>query len=196
MKHGNSKSSGVALALKCAILLLCFAGPGYCEEYSAALMLEVTPGNGGTLNLPSGVHIYESDAGVTLVATPNPGYRFVYWLGDVTDAMAVTTMVYLDSPKIVIAVFERFDFEFVAGAEMSQASIGGGGLVRSAADYTGGGSGGGGDQPSPPSNPHSTPPPPNPPPVPEPATVVFMISGILGIARYKRRRAGAYSLKL
>jgi hypothetical protein len=193
VKHGNSKAGGVALALICAILLLCFAGPGYCEEYTAALMLEITPLNGGTLNLPSGVHIYESDAGVTLTATPNPGYRFVYWLGDVSDAMSVTTMVYLDSPKIVIAVFERFDFEFVAGAEMSQASIGTGGLVRSAADYTGGGGGGGGggDEPNP------KPPPPNPPPpVPEPATVVFMISGILGIARYKRKQARVSSLKL
>jgi len=199
MKRGNSKSIGSAAAVGCAILLLCLAGAGYCEEDGTALMLEVSPVDGGTLNLSPGVHTYDRDAEVTLIATPKPGYQFVYWLGNVTDATATNTMVYLDSPKIVIAVFERSKFEFVELEEGPQGSAGGGGLIPSGRDYAAGlESAIGGKRP-----PHWHPPKPPEPnedvpvpeeepdfpvPVPEPATIVFIFTGMLALAPVRRGR--------
>jgi hypothetical protein len=199
-KRVNSKSGHCAAAACCAILLLCLAVPAYCEEDSTALMLEITPSQGGYLNIAPGVHTYDRFAEVTLTATPKPGYQFVYWLGNVTDATTGTTMVFLDSPKIVIAVFERSKFEMVGlEDDYMVGSEGGDGLVR------GGGEGdtsleqaGGGRRP-----PEFHPPKPNqdvpvpkdngesnpPVPVPEPATITLLFAGFLMFSN--RRRKGA-----
>jgi hypothetical protein len=202
MKHSNSKSMGfTAFAFGCAVLVLCLAGPGYCEEDGTALMLQISPVNGGTLNLSPGVHTYDRDAEVTLTAVPNPSYRFVYWLGNVTNATTNTTTVHLDSPKIVIAVFERSQFAFVEFEEGPQGSVGGGGLITSSSFYSGGIGGGGstshshshqhtpktnGDVPVPPEN-----EPDLPVPVPEPATIVFMFTGVFSLVKCRYRRAEA-----
>jgi hypothetical protein len=202
MKHSNSKSGGYVAALGCAILLLCLAAPGYCEEDGTALMLEMSPVNGGTLNLSPGVHTYDRDAEVTLTAVPNPGYQFVYWLGSVTDATTSTTIVRLDSPKIVIAVFERSKFAFVELEEGPQGSLGGGGLMASGSDYAAGlEDAGGGERPShlhptqPPKPKEDVPVPEEEPefpvPVPEPATIVFIFTGMLPLVKCSRRRAEA-----
>ena len=107
IKRVNSKSGHCAVPVCCALLLLFLAVPAYCEQDGTALMLEMTPPEGGNLNIVPGVHSYDRFAAVTLVATPKPGYQFVYWMGNVTDATTGTTTVLLDSPKMVIAVFER-----------------------------------------------------------------------------------------
>jgi hypothetical protein len=195
MKISDSKSIGFAAALGCAILLLCLTGAGYCEDDGTALMLEMSPVNGGTLNLSPGVHTYDRDAEVTLIATPKPGYQFVYWLGNVTNATTSTTAVYLDSPKIVIAVFERSKFEFVEPEEELQGSAGGGGLIPSGSDYAAGlEQAGGGKRPPEPPKPNEDVPVPEeepnfPVPVPEPATVAFLFAGMLMLIKYPRRRA-------
>ncbi len=196
------------LAIGCAILLFCLAGPGHCEEDGTALMLEVSPVNGGTLNLSPGVYTYDRDDAVTLIAVPKPGYQFVYWVGNVTDATASTTMVYLDSPKIVIAVFERTKFDLVDFEERPQRSRGSGGLTPSGGDYGAGLEQAiGGRRPSKHRRPQ--PPQPNedipvpepgedlpvpetgvdfPVPVPEPATIAFLLTGMLALAGHRRRR--------
>jgi hypothetical protein len=199
-KHVNSKSGYCAAAACCAILLLCLAVPAYCEQDGTALMLEITPSQGGYLNIAPGVHAYDRFAEVTLIATPKPGYQFVYWLGNVTDATTGTTTVFLDSPKIVIAVFERSKFEMVGleGDYMVGGEGGGGGLVR----------GGGGpdtsleqasggrrplihhppkpneDVPVPEDNGESDPPVP----VPEPATVALFCAGFLMLSNRRKGR--------
>lgn len=127
-----------ATIVSCAILLLFLAGPAYCEQDGTALLLELSPAEGGNVNLEAGVHVFDRDAEVTLIAVPNPGYRFVYWLGNVTDATASTTTVCLDTPKIVIAVFERSKLALVEFEEGPQGSVGRGGLMRSGADYSSG----------------------------------------------------------
>jgi hypothetical protein len=66
---------------------------------------------------------------------PSPGYQFVYWIGNVTEATSSTTVVCLDTPKIVIAVFERSKFEFVEVEEKPQILAGRGRLRRSPRDY-------------------------------------------------------------
>jgi hypothetical protein len=207
MRRNGSKSAGFTAAMGCVILLLCLAATAYCEQQSAALMLEVSPLRGGTVNLSQGVHTYDRDAEVTLIATPNPGYQFVYWLGDVTNAAASTTMVYLDAPKIVIAVFERAKFELIEPGDELQGSAGGGGLVPSGGNYAAAleqATGGKrpphwhlpklkkGDVPVPKDDEGDVPVPKDdeddvPVPVPEPATIVFIFTGMLALARRRRR---------
>jgi hypothetical protein len=198
IKRVNSKSGHCAAAVCCAILLLCLTVPAYCEQDGTALMLEITPSQGGYLNIAPGVHTYDRFAEVTLTATPKPGYQFVYWLGNVTDATTGTTTVFLDSPKIVIAVFERSKFDLVELEEGPQGSAGGGGLVRS---------GGLSDtsleravsgrptefHPHKPNQdvPEDVPVPENAPPVPvpEPATVILFCAGLLMFSNYRRKDA-------
>ncbi len=200
-KRVNSKSGHCAAAACCAILLLCLAVPAYCEEDSTALMLEITPSQGGYLNIAPGVHTYDRFAEVTLTATPKPGYQFVYWLGNVTDATTGTTTVFLDSPKIVIAVFERSKFDLVEFEEGPQGSAGGGGLVRSGSDYAAGLEQAIGrnrqqeSHPPQPPKPNEDVPVPEegegdiPVPVPEPATITLLFTGFLMFSNHRRKGA-------
>lgn len=206
MKRSGSKSSGFAATFGCVILLFCLAGTGYCEEFGTSLVLDVSPVNGGTLNLSPGVHTYDRDSEVTLIAVPHPGYQFVYWLGNVSNARASSTTVYLDSPKIIIAVFERSKFEIVELEEGPQGSIGRGGLVGSGGDYAAGLEQAIGakrplhwhfPKPKPPEEENPPVPPdkgeePPPVPVPEPATIVLIFAGMLSLVNYRHRRAGMH----
>jgi hypothetical protein len=197
IKRVNSKSEHCAAAACCAILLLCLAVPAYCEEDGTALMLEISPPEGGYLNISSGVHIYGRFTEVTLTATPKPGYQFVYWLGSVSDSTHSSTSVFLDSPKMVIAVFERTEFKMVgigeeggggisdsAGTSTSSDSGSGGGLARSggASDSSLEQAEGG---PKRSSSPHEH----IPVPVPEPATVTLLFAGFLMLFNYRRKGA-------
>ncbi|UCG48369.1 MAG: hypothetical protein JSU94_01075, partial [Phycisphaerales bacterium] len=82
-------------------------------------------------------------------AHPKPGYQFVHWLGDVSDATATRTVVYLNKPKVVVAVFEQAEYgarDILPGA----GGGGGGGLMPTAVNFypqggiSAGGGGGGG----------------------------------------------------
>lgn len=193
MKNADSKLLGCAVFICCAAFLFCFSAQASGQEDATALMLEMTPPQGGSLNIVPGVHSYDRFAAVTLIATPKPGYQFVYWLGNVTDATTGTTTVLLDSPKMVIAVFERNVFETVGrnGMESEDFSTsgdsGGGGLTRSGgtSDSSLEEAGGGKKQ----SNPSHPPVVPPPTPVPEPLTAALFSAGFLMLA--KNRRNGA-----
>lgn len=195
-KRVNSKSGHCAAAACCAILLLCLTVPAYCEQDGTALMLEITPSQGGYLNIAPGVHTYDMFAEVTLTATPKPGYQFVYWLGSVADATTGTTTVFLDSPKIVIAVFERSKFEMVGlEGDYMISGEGGGGLVAGGGEFdTSLEQAGGAKRPLPyhPPKPNEDVPVPEkapPVPVPEPATVALFCAGLLMLANYRRKGA-------
>ncbi|HIJ54132.1 MAG TPA: PEP-CTERM sorting domain-containing protein [Planctomycetes bacterium] len=180
--------------------------PAYCETGGPALLVQQMPPNGGTITPGPGVHYCELNASVTLQAIPQPGYHFVYWLGDVGDPTSNRTTVYLDAPKIVIAVFERTVYAVI---EMPAESITGGfwgGIMPSVADYSRrGGGGGGGDKPRKPKPPQPPEPPKHDPeipvPVPEPATVVLLaFGGFLAFAgrrpkKLTRTKAGDKTLK-
>jgi hypothetical protein len=164
--------------------------PAYCQTYDPVLLLQQTPLEGGTVTPAVGVHHFDVGADVTLTAFPKPGYQFVYWLGDVSDPTASATIVHLDAPKIVIAVFERAEYELLA---LEQRTPGApvGGLVASIAASRQGGFGGPGGR-----RPHKfrwpTPPEPEEPadfpvPTPEPTTVALLAVG--GLFVFSRRRA-------
>ena len=173
-----------AIFISCALL-----EPAYCETDGTALLLQQAPPQGGTITPDVGVHHFDLNTDVTLTAVPRPGYQFVYWLGDVSDPTANRTVVCLDAPKIVIAIFERAEYEFLDVQEKAQ-SAPGGGLLAGAAGYGRQGfGGGGGRRPNGPRPPHQEPPPePDdfPVPIPEPATVCLL--GLGGLILLRRRR--------
>lgn len=78
----------------------------------------VTPG--------SGVHQFNSDSEITVTAVPQPGYRFAYWLGDVSHPGESTTQIHLNDSKAVIAVFERVTPD-MTGEDDKDIEISGGG---------------------------------------------------------------------
>jgi hypothetical protein len=110
-------------------------------------MLQQSPVDGGAIEPGNGVHKIDRDTHMTLRAVPKPGYQFVTWLGDVAEPTANVTTTYMDSPKIVIAVFERIQYDSLAGAVSLFSSPAGGGLRYSSDFYAGGGSGSGAKRP-------------------------------------------------
>ena len=198
MKKNHSiifRWQGAVLIL--VIVLFALFEPAYCQVDGTALLLQQTPEEGGTITPAAGVHHFESGTDVTLTAIPQPGYQFICWLGDVGDSMSSTTVVYLDAPKIVIAVFEQAKFEFAAFTERSQ-SAPGGGAFRSPRESTSGGFGGPGAKrpskrrgPAPEVEPAPTPPPEEEdfpvPEVPEPATICLL--GLGGLILLRKRSA-------
>jgi hypothetical protein len=153
-----------------------FAQSGY------AVLVEESPVGAGEIKPGIGIHTFNINEKVTLTTIARPGWRFVYWLGDVSDPTANRTMFSVDGPKIIIAVFKRDEYE-LPGDSMT-ASSGPESLTRradsiSSGGFSGGGGGGGGD------NPPSPPPEPPPEPVPEPQTLIIMAVGI-----YIGRRKG------
>jgi hypothetical protein len=167
--------------------------PAYCRTNSPVLLLHQSPQEAGTLTPDAGVHHLALNTNVTLTAVPRPGYQFVCWLGDVSDPMANSTTLYLDAPKIVVAVFERAEHELLP-MEGGPKSAPAGGLLASAADYAGqqGFGGPGGQRPRTFRLPEqSEPPEPEeqdefPVPAPEPSTALLLVLGGLFVCRRRR----------
>ena len=169
----------------------------FCEHEGPALLLQQVPAEGGKIIPGTGVHYIELNKSVTLTAVPEPGYEFVYWMGDVTDPTLSRTTAYLDAPKIIVAVFERAEFELEGIADTIIPGNFGSTMRRGAADYARRGySGGVGRRQitrAPARRPPQPPPPPPPPdfpvPIPEPATVVLLALGsILAFAGRRQKK--------
>lgn len=160
----------------------------FAQNY--AVFIQESPAGAGEIKPGAGVHTYGIRDNVTLTTAPNPGYHFVGWLGDVRDPTASRTSVTIDGPKIIIAVFERDEYEMLAEAG-AQVSEGTAALYPHNVTYT---SNGGSWSPPqdpphfPPDNPPDNPPddPPPVPQVPEPATILFLGIGI-GLLTLKRK---------
>jgi len=130
--------------LASAVITSCLPALAYCQTDGVALLLQQTPAQGGMVTPEAGIHNFQLHTDVALTAIPRPGYQFVYWLGDVSEPTANRTNVYLDAPKIIIAVFERAEYEYIDTEQEIQRSRGLGGLRASAADYSNTGYTGGG----------------------------------------------------
>lgn len=193
----------VVLALVVIAAAAALPAPAYCQTDGTALLLQQTPPQAGNITPALGVHKFEPYTQVTLTAVPKPGYQFVYWLGDVGDPAASTTVAYLDAPKIIIAVFERVKYEFLPVKEGPQSGAPIGGLFLSPADYYAqrGGIGLSGEYREPeefrwPSQPEPEqedfPVPqeeqdfPVPQPIPEPATIMLLSLGSLALLRKRK----------
>ncbi len=115
--------------------------PAYCQLPGVTLLLQQTPTQGGIITPDTGIYHYAPNSEVALTAIPKPGYRFVYWLGDVSEPTTSYTVVHLDEPKIVVAVFEPINNDTLVASENLPSSGGGGyytggGLSPSATDFS------------------------------------------------------------
>jgi len=159
------------------------------QERVPALLMQQTPADGGSVSPNIGVHYFETRSRVPLRAIAKPGYQFVYWLGDVGDPASPATVVELDSTKIVVAVFERVEYDLGSASEHSLSGPTGG-VFGGAADYARGGFTGSGGrrpyrysraaEPGAQADSDEFPVPESddfPVPVPEPATVVLLAFG-------------------
>lgn len=181
-----------------------FSAPAYCRSSGVVLLIQQTPAQGGTVNPGVGVHRFDLNTEVTLTAVPEPGFQFVCWMGDVGDTTAASTITYLNAPKIIIAVFERTQFDFLPSAERAL-STPHGGLYRSAEDYSRQAYSGGGakrpkkwswpaepEKPEEPEEPDFPSPEDEddfPVPVPEPATVILLgLGGWMALTRRRTRK--------
>lgn len=198
-KLSGCRPAGLAVAVIAVVAMIQGLSPAAWQD-TVALLMEKSPAQGGNILPGQGVHSFAPGSKVTLTAVPKPGYQFVYWLGDVDDPTTARTITHLDTPKIIIAVFERSEYEFLAPSEMVKSSPVGG-IVGRAADYSRrGGGGGGGKRPRKPGRQPEPPEPPEPDdflpvpeegddfpvPVPEPATGLLMMFGSFAVL-YRRR---------
>ena len=127
------------MLLASAVLLACTSGKGYCQyeqEQGYSLLVQASPVDTGFITPEPGVHRFGLNEIVVLKAVPRPGYRFLYWLGDVDNPTANETITNLDSPKLVIAVFEREEFSLLTPSTMPQKGRGSGGAIASANTFT------------------------------------------------------------
>ena len=190
MKRGGTTFIGRrGLVLAAAIMVCGMSAPAKCQAEEVLLLLEQTPIKSGDITPTAGVHHFKPGSEVVLSANPKPGYKFVHWLGDVSDATANSTVVYLNKPKVIVAVFEQAEH---GAKDILPAGGGGGGLMPTAVNFfpQGGISagGGGGGKRGPVTYVLDT--NEKTPEVPEPATGVLLVMGSLfAFARRRRRRS-------
>ena len=170
-----------------AVALICAAA--FANAQDVALLLQQSPANGGTLNILPGVHRFSPNSEVQLIAVPKPGYQFVYWLGDVRDSTANSTILNADAPKIVIAVFERAKYDFLILDQMPVIGNAAGGSFRSPVEQGSNGQGEGAKKPPHWSAPNTDMGDDFPvPEVPEPATILLLGVGVALFSFFRRRR--------
>lgn len=159
------------------------------QDNKFALLVQKSPEYGGVVTPSESLSMPNGDQLVTITATPRDGYEFVYWLGDVASPTSSITSVLVDTPKMVIAVFERPEFQ--AALDVPGGGGGGGGGGSSSSPSPGhvpsnsGSSSGPGSAPS---RTYSAPEPKVLVNIPEPATMLILGSGALMLFRSPRKR--------
>src|SRR5262249_16862615 len=68
------------------------------------LTTAANPSNGGSVTPPSGGY-YNANSVVPITASPNSGFSFLNWTGDVADPNAANTTVTMTGPQSVTANF-------------------------------------------------------------------------------------------
>ena len=70
------------------------------------LFIQGSPADAGSVTPVIGSHRVSANSSVTLTASAQPGYQFAYWLGDVSDPSAERTTIFVNEPKLVVAIFQ------------------------------------------------------------------------------------------
>lgn len=92
-----------------AALALGLAVGASAESPHFDLCIEQSPAKAGTVTPDSGTHRFAANSVVTLSAEPQTGYQFAYWLGDVADPASQSTVVQVNSSKVIVAVFKPIE---------------------------------------------------------------------------------------
>jgi hypothetical protein len=175
------------MALALVLILVSSLPTAYCQSGVVTLLIQQTPIRGGTISPSAGIHRFARDSQVTLTAVAQSGFQFSYWLGDVGDPAASRTTVYLNGPKVVVAVFEPIERESLA--KPASGGGAGGGMVAATPDLGPQGSmwlGAGGTTTADrqsftrPSFPATA--------IPEPATLLLLSMGAVALRKSHRRR--------
>jgi hypothetical protein len=108
--------SQIIFGLRAVVLaiVLIFGGSitvAYSQPDGISLVIKQYPAQGGTVAPDLGIHHFSPNEEVALSAMPKPGYKFVCWLGDVSNSQASSTVTQVSGPKVVIAVFESSEHE-------------------------------------------------------------------------------------
>lgn len=112
------------------LAIMMFVSSAYAAELTDgyALLIQQSPVDAGSVTPGAGVHKFQIGETVSLAAIPKPGYRFLYWLGDVSETGRPDTTIQVDSPKLVVAVFTREAYEEeLPGVRLIMGSAYGGG---------------------------------------------------------------------
>ncbi|MDZ7345215.1 MAG: InlB B-repeat-containing protein, partial [candidate division KSB1 bacterium] len=86
------------------------------ERLQYTLTMEVNEAGWGTTTPPIGTHNYNSGDIISILATPNSGYRFVSWTGEVANPTSASTTVIMNANKTVRANFERIQYTLTVEA--------------------------------------------------------------------------------
>lgn len=172
----------VSLAFAASVSAIAADDAGY------ALLIQSSPVDGGNVTPGNGVHNVQIGDKMQLAAVPRAGFRFLYWVGDVSQIDTTETTVEMSSPKLVVAVFVREQFEDMLPAGVISGSATGGTYASSGPSS--GGRGYGTANFIPDFDGFSTPTPPeddNSVYVPEPATMLLLAAGAIALARKQQR---------
>jgi hypothetical protein len=175
-----------------AVMVMAFGliVPAYSQTQDIVLLLEQSPVKGGEITPAAGVHHFKPGSEVSLKAVPKPGYKFVHWLGEVSDPTATSTVAYLNKPKVIIAIFEQTENDASANGGLSGGAGGAGGLFPTSLDLsTPGGFSGGANGSKPREIVYYEKDKKPTPEVPEPATGLLLMLGSL-FALKRRSRKG------
>ena len=111
------------------IIVLSISMAAQASDEGYALLVQSSPPGAGAVTPGLGVHKTAIGQTVALSAVPKQGYQFLYWLGDVSSTSGPDTTISIDSPKLVVAVFAKEDFDEelpLAGITDGQHAPGGG----------------------------------------------------------------------
>ena len=111
------------------IIVLSVSMAAQASDEGYALLVQSSPPGAGAVTPGLGVHKTAIGQTVALSAVPKQGYQFLYWLGDVSSTSGPDTTISIDSPKLVVAVFAKEDFDEelpLAGITDGQHAPGGG----------------------------------------------------------------------
>jgi hypothetical protein len=203
--------SQIIFGLRAVVLAIVLISGGlgtvaYCQSGGVSLVIKQFPAQGGTVTPGLGVHHFNSNEEIALTAKPKPGFKFVCWLGDVSDSKASSTVTQATKPKVIIAIFESTAYEglfpktYSAGGGGGKAQFGGGGGIIGVGNNVSLATGGGGKivpkaiapdsaippWPGDPELPVVIVPVTDDPVVPEPATGILLALGSL-LVFFKRR---------
>ena len=114
--------------LLAAIMIAAFGSTalGQQTEQGYVLIVRQSPADSGIVTPGVGIYRPELNQTVVIQALPKLGYKFIYWMGDVLSPTSNRTSVRVDSPKIVIAIFEKESFELLSPSNVSTSGASGG----------------------------------------------------------------------